>query len=164
MTEHVTPDGVYNDMGNRYPSVDHVVVNSEQYTWGGLMSALAERTAQQKMLDDRAETIRKQNQRYVEFQNRVHSAIAELVEEGDLERSTANETLDNLGLDRLAVEYEVEVVVSATLLVESTLDEDDLHDALRQSTFELSSDEYGVDFSVEDTRSIDVDIRTINEA
>lgn len=128
MTEHVTPDGVYNDQGIRIDTADHLIVNGEQWRLMGIASALKERAAVAKQLDNARETIRRQNEQYVALQTSVHEVIAELVDDCDLDRDAANRVLDELRLDRLDTEYEWTISVTLTGTAESTMDEEDFRD------------------------------------
>lgn len=117
-----------------------------------------------KQLGDTRETIRNQNQRYVAFQRKVREELDEAVSDGDIEKSSANRILNELGLDPLTSEYEVGVTVNATLLVESGLNEDDLADAIAQAGVELEFGDAGTDFSLEDARFVDILVNTVEES
>jgi hypothetical protein len=163
MPDFEKPDGAYNDMGNRYPTVDHLIVGGERYTMGGLASALAERAALDTQLSLARERTREGNARYVAFQAHVHSVFAELVVDGDLPKDVANEALDGLGLDRLSTEYAVEVTHTATLYVTSTLSPKDLATALAEAGARLEVGE-GADFDVEDEHNSSFEVGDVKES
>lgn len=145
------------------PEEETPQIGGKTWTLPELADALLERDTLAKQLEDVRDRTRQQNIRYVEFQSKVHRAIADLVSNDELDRDTANEVLDDLGLDRLAVEYTVEVVIGATLTVESWLDADDLSLALRDSKPDVEWSDYGSDWAVEDVDHVHIDVQEVSE-
>lgn len=146
------------DIGDCY-----IVTDGQRWEPLELVNLAAERTALSVTLAETRERTRVANARHVEFQTQVHRAIADLVSNDELDRDTANEVLNDLGLDRLAVEYTVEVVVSACLTIESTLDADDLCSAVGDSMPDIEWNDYGSDWSVEVVDAVNVEVQEVSE-
>jgi hypothetical protein len=155
MSDTTRGDGFYNAINMMLPSNAYVLIDNMRFTLEDLRG-IVRTNQEQREASNRALT-----DRFVDFQNHVHSAIAELVEDGDLDRSVANEVLDGLGLERVPTEYQVEVTVYTTLLVTSSLGEDDLRAVIEDVAIEFSSS--SSDYDLDDERDRNVEVTSVSE-
>jgi hypothetical protein len=94
-----------------------------------------------------------------DFTAGVRSAITELVHDGDLDKTTANEVLEGLNMDPLPTKYKATVTVEFEVEFESTENEETVESHLRDdSTFEMDGYHELDNFDVNDISVTDVDV------
>lgn len=165
MTDEVTPvrpDGFYSQTGSPLPGGGHtVVLDGTQYD---LEALHALRNGYQETLKRKGELITRVGElqsKISAFESRVRNVFGELVADDDLDREKANEVLEELGLERLAVVYDVELSITVTGSVESTEDGDTVADRLAEY-LEVDVSSWGSDYQWE-TDAINTRIDSVSE-
>lgn len=92
-----------------------------------------------------AEKMRENNNRNVsaliDFRKAVRGAFTEMVDDGTMDRETANEVLEGLDLDRLPAKYTATLTITAEVTFESALDLMEVESALE--AIDVNLDSYG---------------------
>jgi hypothetical protein len=164
MTEQVTPvrpDGFYDRNGNPIMQAVMVVLDGTTYHTLEALQALRNGYEEtQKRKADLLTRVSELNSKYLAFQSSVRSAIAEIVSEDEMDRDKANELLESLDLERLAVVYEVELSIQVTGTVESTEDEDTVAERLAEY-LEVDVSSWGSDYGW-DTSDITTNVDSVS--
>lgn len=139
-TEHVTIVGVE--------------VDGTMYTQGAVADLV-------KRNRDLSATNARLNREAMDFRNTVRSVLTEMVADGTLEKTDANEALEDMGLEKLATKYTADVTITATVAFESTDDADEVEGQLDDMQVDL--DHYQLtSFDVQSVR-VDVDRVDVDE-
>ena len=129
-------------------------VENTMYT-PGMVSDLLKRNR------DLSATNARLNREAMDFRNKVRSVLTEMVADGTLAKSDANEALEEMGLDRLPTRYTADVTITATVAFESTDDDDEVEGQLNDMQVDL--DHYQLtSFDVQSVR-VDVDRVDVDE-
>lgn len=127
MSEPTPRNGIYtSDPSMPVPGTFYV--DGVAYTTADVRALQQETATLRQEFSKRGEKVIAQRREFEAFKTNVHDSIAELVANDSLGHEDANQFLDELGLDRLATEYEWTIAVTLTGTVVSTMDEEDLCD------------------------------------
>lgn len=135
--------------------------NDTEYDADDVASMVTGIAQQDKRINELMERNRALGNEMQHLRNAVRSALSELVDDGDLDKEKANEALEALGIDGLAVQYTATIIVEYEVSCESTEDADAVADMLRESDFEMnvySADLGNVDVGTPNVQSVDVEV------
>lgn len=144
------------------PSGFHTMyVDGTEFTPDDVRDLKADATALEEHNTRLREANRAANANLSALQAAVRSAFTELVEDGDLEKATANAALEELGLDPLPTKYRATVTVEFEVTCESTEGMDAVENALRDSDFTMNN--YSSELDDYDVGSTNVDDVQVEE-